>query len=103
MSDTQEGPIPPDKFAFAGKCERISRRQVWQLVNALWKSPNRKISLDLLAGPLWGNSKHDISIIALGSIRQASNRFFTKHEMPFRVRLKQEEAFLVDERTVTKK
>lgn len=97
MSGIQDGPIPPDEFGFSGKCGRMKRSRTWQFVKILWNSPNRTVTLDGLAKPLWGDSKHDISIMAVGSLRRDANRFFTEHGMPFRVRLSQDEAVLADD------
>ena len=93
-----DGPFPPDGFSFDGKVGRIKRASAWKLVSFLWSRRNRRASFDSLAEPVWGNSGHDISYMAISSIKKAANRFFRENEFPFMVRMKSEEVFLIDQR-----
>jgi hypothetical protein len=94
MPTSPNGPIPPDKFSFDGAQYSLKGKRVWALISFLWVP--RQAFIESLASPVWDDPSHDISIIALGSIRREANRFFRENGIPLIVRIKGETVFLRD-------
>lgn len=91
-----DGPSPPNLFAFAGETFEISSPAVWRLMNHVWNSPNRQASVNSLGNAVWNDIAHDISYLALATLRRNSNRFFRQHDLPFQMRISQEVVLIKD-------
>ena len=96
----EDGPMQPDRFAFGGEFYRIPTPLLWRLINHVWLAPGRRASVDSLAEAVWGDRKHDISYLALASLRRNANRFFSRNNLPFRMRTSQDAVMLLDDRVL---
>lgn len=93
---TSDGPVPPDKFVFAGVTYEVQSPLVWRLISHVWHRPSRRASVDSLAEGVWGNPKHDISYLALATLRRNANRFFSKNDLPFKMKAGRDGVVLLD-------
>jgi hypothetical protein len=93
--NTDDGPIPPDKFAFGGTIYPLVSPLVWRLLHHVWKSPSRQASVDSLAKAVWEDATHSVSYLAVASLRRNANRFFKTNNLPFMMRTSQEAVFVV--------
>lgn len=98
MNILSDGPFLPDGFAIGGKVAHVKRKGVWKLISFLWATPNRRASFDSLAEPVWGNTAHDISYMAIASLRREANRFFGANDFPLKVQIRHEAVWLIDQR-----
>jgi hypothetical protein len=96
-SGRNEGPIPPDKFAFNGKVNEGLRGKSYKLVEYLWNTHFRTATSAELADEVWGDDR-ELDHYDLGSARSKANTFFKGNALPFRIRLsdKCQRATLVD-------
>ncbi len=98
MDVLNDGPFLPDGFVIGGKAAHVRRSSVWKLLNFLWALPDRRASFDSLAEPVWGDASHDISYMAIASLRREANRFFGANEFPLKVQIRHEAVWLVEQR-----
>lgn len=95
VTDTKDGPISPDKFAFSGTVFPLGSPLVWRLLNHVWQSPSRRVSVDSLARAVWDDVSHSVSYLAVASLRRNTNRFFKANNLPFMMRTSQEAVYVV--------
>ena len=81
----QEGPLLPNKFAFAGKKKVVNGPQVFRLISALWKAQNRLLHLDELNEPVLLDLEERLTKNQIHSIKRDANRFFRKHKIPYHI------------------
>lgn len=98
--EIKNGPITPDKFAYAGVVYPVNTPLVWRLIDHVWRKPGRRVSVDSLAQGVWSDANHDISYLALATLRRNANRFFKSNSLPFQMRTRQEEVMLLNTPTV---
>ena len=95
----QDGPHPPDQFAFDGSVYQIRTGLLWRLIDHVWRQPERRASVDSLAKEVWNDAGHDISYLSLASLRRDANRFFRNNNLPFKMQARQEAVMLLRETT----
>ena len=93
--NTNNGPIPPDRFVFGGKTYPLGAPLVWRLLHHVWKSPSRQASVDSLATAVWKDATHSVSYLAVASLRRNVNRFFKINNLPFMMRTSQDAVYVV--------
>jgi hypothetical protein len=94
--ELNDGPVAPDKFAYGGGVYIVQSQLVWRLISHVWKKPGHRASVDSLAEGVWGNPKHDISYLALATLRRNANRFFTTNNLPFKMRAGRDGVVILD-------
>lgn len=99
MTQLDDGPVSPDGFFFDGVMYRLRKPLAWRLINHLWHARSRRASVDSLAIGVWGDAEHDISYLAVATLRRDANRFFVQNCLPFRMKVGQDVAMLIDDRT----
>jgi hypothetical protein len=98
VTESADGPVPPDKFALEGKVYGRLAPKPFGLVEVLWTARFRSANYAELAKAVWGEPGLDLGHYDLGSARSKANRFFIKHKIPYRIKLvnKNRRASLVD-------
>lgn len=97
MNNFNKGPFPPNSFSYDGRCVVCKQRRVWKMLSFLWSKPNRRAHVDLLAEPIWEDKNHDISYMAIASLRRAANKFFRENGLPFMVRTKDQVVYIIEQ------
>lgn len=64
-------------------------RKGWLLLSALWSIPERALTSQGLAGPVWENPKEIISKGQLHGVRGRINDFFTHHHLPWQLHVRE--------------
>lgn len=83
--EDEDGPVAPDGFVYRGRRYTVRAGLVFRLLDALWRAPNRTLSYDELAGPVWKDHAVEVTDGKIGSVRTRANGVFKEHDLPFRV------------------
>ena len=90
-----DGPCHP--YTWQENGERIDDQlqpAAWRMVNHLWSRRYLSASFDQLEVPIYNEHDDRVDNITAGSLRSAANRFFKKHNLPYRVCIKQTIVYL---------
>lgn len=91
-----DGPVPPDAFCWRGKGYDEIPPTPWRLVDSLWTAKNRTREIASLGEPVWKDHVILPDENAITACRKVTNAFFSKHDIPFRVRKKGDYVSLID-------
>ncbi|WP_146447642.1 hypothetical protein [Bythopirellula polymerisocia] len=90
-----DGPLPGFRW---GKNGEIIAEQlqpaVWKMLDHLWNVDCRVAAFDQLKQPIYDDSEHIADAGAFGSLRKKANAYFLKHEIPYKVSIKQASVIL---------
>jgi len=95
----REGPVGPNGFRWNGRTYEGLPPVPFRLVQYLWSQENRFADFDDLAGPVWGDQAGEVDTSRVGSARKVANKFFEKHNIPFRVTLRRFQVWLREQKS----
>ncbi len=83
----KDGPVPPDKFRFAGTTYGSLGPKPYWLIYVLWNASNRTATKEEIAEKVWGDPNVELDQNDLGSARKQANKFFRDQSIPYKVEI----------------
>lgn len=94
-SPSPDGPVDIFSWSHNGIIYPGMKPTSWKLAKHLWEQKERKVKLNDLAEPVFGDHAQVITKELVGNHRKLANKFFESSEIPLRVETKSSFVFLI--------